>query len=394
MRVVPGIPIRPAAAERLKDAKAIIKKIGSCVAQPKLDGFRLQVHIKAVGEKKEMHFFSRNLQDMSQMFPDLKKILFNLNVESLIAEGEAIAYDPETGSFLPFQETVRRKRKYKIEKMMQDFPLKLFLFDILYLNGEPLIDKTHKERRKILLNLFDKNNVDKNGDLLVIDEESIESSEELEEYFTENISLGLEGLVVKRENEPYVPGKRNFNWIKLKRQESGQLDDTLDCVILGYYVGHGKRARFGIGALLVGVYNEGRDCFQTVAKIGTGLKDDEWISQKKSCDKISVKEKPKNVECAKELFPDVWVQPNIICMIRADEITKSPLHAAGKDEENLGLALRFPRLMGYRPDKSVNEATTVVEVKNLYDLQYDKDKKGKSKKKSQKKERVRGLFDI
>lgn len=368
----PGIPIRPSAAERLSDAAAIVKKLGVCVAQPKLDGFRLQVHIDNTGKQPLIRFFSRNLIDMSYMFPDLTEALKDLEVKNLVAEGEAICVDTQTGSFLSFQETVKRKRKYDIEKMSQEFPLKLYLFDILYLDGESLLECTHKERRKILLELCNDKIIKKHEMVFPIEEQIIHEAHELEIYFEQNISMGLEGLVVKRIDATYQPGKRNFNWIKLKRQESGSLDDTIDCVILGYYAGQGKRASFGIGALLVGVYNKAGDCFQTVAKIGTGLTDDEWRAQKESCDKLHVAHKPHNVQCAKELYPDVWVLPDIVCMIRADEITRSPLHMAGATDKNLGLALRFPRLMGYRPDKSATEATTVTELEGLFQLQFDK----------------------
>jgi len=211
-----------------------------------------------------------------------------------------------------------------------------------------------------------------------LDEVAIKTEKELDEYFVQNISAGLEGLVIKKPDSIYQPGKRNFNWIKLKRQETGHLHDTIDCVILGYYAGHGKRASFGIGALLVGVYNKKDDRFETIAKIGTGLKDQEWRDQKKACDKISVQNMPKNVRCAKELVPDVWVSPEIICLIRADEITMSPTHAAGKTDSKPGYALRFPRLMGYRPDKSAKETTTISEIKKLYEIQF----KGKKQKKN------------
>ena len=92
----------------------------------------------------------------------------------------------------------------------------------------------------------------------------------------------------------YQPGKRNFNWIKLKRHEEGHLTDTLDAVVLGYYAGRGKRAAFGIGAFLVGVYSPKHDRFESVAKIGTGLTDEEWIELKKRCDKEAVQERPHN----------------------------------------------------------------------------------------------------
>ncbi|MFH1254400.1 MAG: ATP-dependent DNA ligase [bacterium] len=379
--IIPGVPVRPAAAERLPDAKSIIEKLGKCVAQPKLDGFRIQVHINKTQAKHEVHFFSRNLQDMSEMFPDLKKAALQLNVKTLVAEGEAIAYDVETGTFLPFQETVKRRRKYDIEKMAEDFPLKLYMFDILYMNGKSYLDDTHEERRSALLKLLDEEHIAKQAVIHAIEEVEINTAKELDEYFELNISSGLEGLVVKKTDSIYQAGKRNFNWVKLKRQESGELSDTVDCVILGYYTGKGKRAAFGIGALLVGIYNKHEDMFQTIAKIGTGLTDEEWRDQKKACDKIKITQKPHNVQCSKELYPDVWVDPSLVCMIRADEITLSPLHTAGKTDKKLGYALRFPRLMGYRPDKSATEATEIKEIDGLYKLQFNKSKKSSSSEK-------------
>ena len=379
MSISPGIPILPAAAERLSSAKDIIDKLGTtCVAQPKLDGFRLQVHLYKEENKKVVKFFSRNLQDMSDMFPELRKVVLELQVDSFVAEGEAIAYDLATGFFLSFQETVKRRRKYDVKKFSEDVPLKLYLFDALYLNGESLLNKTHNERRTVLENI-----VGVSDDVIsIIEEVSTDSAEVLGNYFENNISHGLEGVVVKRVDAIYQPGKRNFNWIKLKRQETGSLDDTVDCVILGYYYGHGKRAKFGIGALLVGVFNKKEDRFQTIAKIGTGLSDDEWSEQKEACDKIKVAEKPKNVECAKALSPEVWVDPSIVCQIRADEITLSPIHRAGKTVEQNGFALRFPRIMGYRPDKKAVDATTVEEIEHLFELQFThkRDKKKKQEK--------------
>ncbi len=372
IHIIPGIPIRPAAAERLSDAAAIVKKLGPCVAQPKLDGFRVQVHVFHEAGKKMVKFFSRNLHNMSDMFPELAHEAYSLSVENIVMEGEAIAYNQETHEFLPFQETVKRKRKYDIEEVAAEVPLKLYIFDLLYLNNISYLNKTHEERRDALLSLFAQQHHKNLNTIAVIDEKNISSALELQTYFNQNISQGLEGVVVKKPDAPYVPGKRNFNWVKLKREEGGHLDDTIDCVILGYYSGHGKRATFGIGAFLVGVFNPEKDLFQTIAKIGTGLSDQAWIDLKKMCDELVMHEQPKNVECAKELVPDVWVTPELVCAIRADEITLSPLHKAGATSEKLGYALRFPRIMAFRPDKSAAEATTVNEVEELYELQFKK----------------------
>lgn len=370
--ITPGIPIRPAAAERLSDAAAIIKKLGPCIAQPKLDGFRLQVHIDNREGHKTIRFFSRNLLDMSFMFPDVVAELQKIEVSQLIAEGEAICIDPKTGIFLPFQETVKRKRKHDITAMAQEYPLQLFLFDILYLDGQPLLAQTHHARRKVLLELCSQKALKDAGIVQAIDEVAVTDAEELYHYFEQNVSMGLEGLVVKRPDAAYQPGKRNFNWIKLKREETGSLDDTLDCVVLGYYAGQGRRAHFGVGAMLVGVYDPAQDTFQTVAKVGTGLTDVEWHELKKRCDHQVLPHKPANVMCVKDLYPDVWVNPSIVCMVRADEITISPSHTAASSPGHNGYALRFPRFMGYRPDKAATAATTAEEVVALYRLQNEK----------------------
>lgn len=362
-----GTPIRPAAAERAVSAQEIIKRIGPCVAQPKLDGFRLQIHSDMRHKKPHIWFYSRNLQDMSPMFPDLTKALEHLQVQTVIMEGEAIVYDENTQTFLPFQETVKRKRKHGIEEVLESLPLKLFLFDLLYLNGESILDVPHETRRALLKKLFHHS---VSPAIEVIEERICTTAKELNDYFNEGISKGLEGIVAKRPQASYQAGKRNFNWIKLKQTEEGHLADTIDAVILGYYAGRGKRAVLGIGAFLIGVYNKEKDRFETVAKVGTGLKDEQWRELKSKCDAQAVVQQPKNVLCAPALAPDVWVQPSIVVEILADNISQSPLHTAARTDTTLGFALRFPRFIGYRPDKTPEEATTIEEIRRLYQEQF------------------------
>ncbi|NBX78097.1 ATP-dependent DNA ligase, partial [bacterium] len=371
-RFVPtvGIPIRPAAAERLPSAQAIIDKLGTCIAQPKLDGFRLQVHMKKDSQGfVQTHFFSRNLIDMSYMFPDIEDEVKKLSIDSLICEGEAIAFDSATGQFLPFQETVKRKRKHDIGQVSQELPLRLFIFDVLYLNGRSLLDVPYVNRRQMLLEMLPESD----EKISTIHEQVVRTAKELEYFFLQHISDGLEGVVVKRSDALYQPGKRNFNWIKLKQQEGQSLlKDTVDVVVLGYYYGQGKRASFGIGAFLVGVYNAKIDRFETIAKIGTGLTDAEWKALKEKCDALSVQKIPSSVVIPKELLPDVLVTPQIVCEAMADNITQSPLHTAGKTDSELGYALRFPRFIQYRIDKSVYDATTVTEIVSMFASQYSK----------------------
>ena len=364
-----GIPIRPAAAERLPTAQAIFEKIGPCVAQPKLDGFRVQVHVQKSNGNTQVMFFSRSLNNMTAMFPDLARAVAALDCQDAIFEGEAICYDPNTGNFLPFQQTAKRRRKHDIEAIKQEFPLKLFVFDALYLNGKSLLALGHEQRRTKCAELIAS---DKDAIIHLVEERKMSSAQELQAYFEENISAGLEGLVVKRPNAPYTPGKRNFNWIKLKRHQKGHVEDSFDCVLLGYYHGHGKRAQFGIGAFLVGIFNAKADQFETIAKVGTGLSDKEWIDLRRRADAIKAPGKPNNVVCSKELFPDVWTYPELVCEIIADEISRSPVHSAGATDHENGYALRFPRFIRYRSDKGSFEATALQEVKEMYEDQFKK----------------------
>ncbi len=360
IRVEVGRPIRMALAERVSRVEDIVKKLGKCSVEPKFDGFRCQIHKK--GDK--VRIFSRNLEDNTHMFPDLVEgILKQIPNKEIIIEGEAISYNPETGEFYPFQVTVQRKRKYNIFEMAELYPLQLFAFDLLYVDGEDVTSVPYLRRRKKLEEVL------KEGDKIFITKNIITNDpKEIQVFFEECITEGLEGIVAKRLDAPYQAGVRNFNWIKLKRSYQSHLTDTIDCVILGYFKGRGHRAKFGIGALLVGVYDRERDIFKTVAKIGTGPTEEEWIKFREILDEVRVSSKPNNVESLIE--PDVWVEPKYVVEIQADEITRSPVHTCGNEADGLGYALRFPRVIGFvREDKGPYEATTVEEVLNMYKTQ-------------------------
>jgi DNA ligase 1 len=186
--------------------------------------------------------------------------------------------------------------------------------------------------------------------------------------FDEAIQGGLEGIVAKKLDAPYQAGARNFNWVKLKRAQAGHLRDTVDCVIIGYLYGRGRRAAFGVGALLVAVYDAERDVFPSVTKIGTGLTDAEWAAVRERCAPFVREEQPARVEST--VVPSVWVEPAVVIEVLADEITRSPVHAAGRGDGTPGYALRFPRLVGFRDaDKRPEDATTVAEIVALYGQQ-------------------------
>ncbi|MBI4036621.1 ATP-dependent DNA ligase [Candidatus Daviesbacteria bacterium] len=356
LRVTVGRPIRSQLAERLPTPEKVIEKMSKVNAQRKLDGFRVQIH----KDGENIRLFSRNLEETTPMFPEIARAATKqIKAKSAILDCEAIGFNPVSGEFLPFQETTTRRRKYGIAELAQKIPLKAFCFDILYKNGTSLIDQPLATRLKTL------NDTIKDKEVLVVEKgETVDRVDRLQVMLDEAISKGLEGLVVKRLDSKYEAGARNFNWVKLKRHSSGELQDTIDCVILGYIFGKGKRASFGAGALLVGVYDGEKDEFVTVSKIGTGLTDEEWREIYKRADKIKVDKRPARVNS--KITPSVWVEPKIVIEVLADEITKSPLHTAG-------LALRFPRLVKFREaDKKAEDATTVKELEEMYQGQFKK----------------------
>ena len=361
LKVMVGKPIRSERCERLPNVTKVFEKMGSEVhSTPKYDGFRVQIHKD--GDKVSM--FSRNLENMTHMFPELiTGTLKQVKAKTAILDTEALAYNPESEEFLPFQETTKRRRKHGIEEMAESLPLKAFVFDMLYKNGESLIDKPLKERSEIL-----KSTISADDILIPAPGVILDNPKDLQNLLDDSISKGLEGVVVKRLDSKYEAGARNFNWVKLKRHSDGELQDTIDCVVLGYITGKGKRTAFGAGALLVGVYDEEKDEFVTVSRIGTGLTDEEWQEIHKRADKIKLNHKPGRVNSAIE--PSVWIKPEIVIEVLADEITRSPMHTAGKKGDEAGYALRFPRLVSFRTsDKKPEDATSVKELVEMYKQQ-------------------------
>jgi len=359
LKVTVGKPLRSQLAERLPDPESVIRKLGVVGVQPKYDGFRVQIH----KDVEQVSIFSRNLETMTSMFPELVAAASRLNVETIILDGEAIAYNPESEEYVPFQETTSRRRKEGIADFALRVPLRAFVFDAMYRDGSDLTPLPYEKRFEIV------NEVLRESDtLLVAPLTRTDSVEVLTRELLDNISRGLEGVVAKRLDSPYQAGARNFNWVKLKRNASGELTDTIDVVLLGYYGGKGKRAEFGAGALLAGVYDSDRDEFVTISKLGTGLSDEGWREIHKRVNRLEVSDKPARVNSI--LIPDVWLQPEVVVEVLADEITPSPRHTAGKDGDKTGFALRFPRIVAFRSeDKKPEDATSVREIREMFDQQ-------------------------
>lgn len=359
LQVVVGRPIRPQLAERLPDVPSLLDKLGGQAhVQLKFDGVRVQLHLdRSRPDGEQVRLFSRSLESMTGMFPELVDgVLKQVKAETAILDAEALAFNPVSEEFLPFQETTRRRRKHGIDELQTELPIKAMVFDMMYLDGETMLDRPLDQRIGRLTQTID-------GTEILHPErgEIVDDPDRLELLFGDALERGLEGLVVKRVDSPYQAGARNFNWVKLKKHSRGALEDTIDCVMLGYFLGRGKRAEFGIGALLVGVYDSDADEFVTVTKIGTGLGDEQWREVAERAAPLRAEHRPARVRST--VTPSVWVEPKIVLEVLADEITVSPNHTAG-------YALRFPRVLRFRDaDKRPEDATSLREIVELYGQQ-------------------------
>ncbi len=354
-KIQPFKPLRPALAERLASAEEIIEKIGRCAVERKYDGLRMQCHKK--GERVEI--YSRRLDVMTEMFPDVVDAIKKIKAKEIIFEGEALAFNKKKNRFYSFQETMHRRRKYGVDKASEEFPLYVFVFDLLYLNGQDYTTKPYADRRKALKKIFP------SGVLEVAESIETDNASELESYFQDSLNKGLEGIIAKDLSAPYIAGKRKFAWIKLKKSY-GKAADTIDAVIVGYFLGKGARAEFEFGGLLVAVRNEDTGKLETIAKIGSGYTEEEMKMLKELLDEIKTKEPPEDL--VYKITPDFWVEPRYVIEVAFDEITESPLHTAGMRKEK-GYALRFPRMVRMRNDKAPDEATTTREVEEMVELQ-------------------------
>jgi DNA ligase-1 len=362
-----GVPIRPMLAERLGSPEEILEKLGGkCVAEYKYDGERLQVHKQG----DDVTLFSRRLENISGQYPDVVKLFRQyVKAEEAILECECVAVDSDTGEMRPFQELMHRRRKYEIEKAIEDYPVSLFMFEALYVDGKDLTLEPYPLRRKVLEKTIKETDRVRLANSVITGKVS-----ELEKFFLEAIESGCEGLVCKSiaKDSVYQAGARGWLWIKYKRDYKSEMTDTVDLVVVGGFHGRGKRAG-GYGALLLAAYNSEGDTFETVTKCGTGFTDEDLAKLPKMLEKHKLSHKHSRVSSMVEA--DVWFEPAVVIEVLGAEITLSPIHtcALGSVRKGSGLAVRFPRFTGkYRDDKAAEDATTSVEVLEMYRSQLKK----------------------
>lgn len=354
--VAVGIPVVPALCQRINTAKEIIEKMGTVIAEPKYDGLRVQIHFSKKGFEDGTHVraYTRNLEEVTHMFPELNSLGDSIKTDDCIFDSEAIGYDLETDELLPFQATITRRRKHNVGEASKKVPIRFYIFDVLYSGSSSLLKNKLRDRKDVLKDVIAENRTIKVADYIVTSD-----PKDLHDFHEKKLEEGLEGAVIKQINSKYQSGRKGWSWVKIKETEgaSGKLKDTLDLVVMGYYYGRGKRSKFGVGAFLVGVLNEKQE-IKTIAKVGTGLTDDQFKELKNRGNALEIDKKPVEYEVTKAIIPDVWMRPELVVEIAADEITKSPNHSAG-------VALRFPRLISFRDDKNWVDATTIKELDNF-----------------------------
>jgi len=359
----PSVPVRTMLAERLSSPAAILEKMGGkCAFEYKYDGIRIQAHIG----RNRIQLFTRQMENVTSQFPDVVLALESIRGENeMIVEGECVPVDVNTGEMLPFQMVSRRRGiKYELEKAVEDFPVVLFLFDVLYLNGEALIFLPFPERRETL-----ERTIQPTGRVRLSTMRILSDAGKVEEFFLEAIDAGCEGLVAKSisEGSIYRAGARGWLWIKYKKDYRTELADTLDLTVVGGFHGRGRRAGT-FGALLMAAYNPEEDRFETVCKLGSGF-DDAFLAEMNSMFTVREGLSPR---VRSEIKADVWFEPEKVFEVVAAEITLSPVHTCARDvlKKDAGIAVRFPRFTGrVRDDKAPEDSTTTQELIEMYGQQ-------------------------
>jgi len=355
-------PIRPMLADRIQSEEDAIKKMPEqFAAEYKLDGERVQIH----KQSDKIILFSRKLEDITRYYPDIvESVGKSLNVNEGVFEAEIVPINENTGEFLPFQELMHRRRKYKLEQAVSQYPITVNFFDVLYYDNNDCLNLEYSERRKILERSVNEDNFSKLVPMLFV-----KNKNEIEDFLENSINAGCEGLMLKTLSAPYRAGTRGSNWLKLKREYRNELGDSLDLIVIGGYFGRGRRTGL-YGTLLLATYNPENDDLPSICKVGTGFTDEslDQLYQILS-NKVTLK---KNSRIVSEMEADIWFEPELVLEIVGSEITLSPIHKTGLNlkRKGSGFALRFPKFTGkIRYEKAVEDASTDEEVLTLYNKQ-------------------------
>lgn len=375
LRLTPGIPLKPMLAKPTKEIGEVLDRFEaqSFTCEYKYDGERAQVHGFMRGGQRCVRVFSRNSEDMSAKYPDVAAQVPHCiapGVDSFVFDTEVVAWQPaqaagEEGRLLPFQELSRRKRKDVRAEDVQ-VRVKLFAFDLLYLNGEPLLQRPLQERRALLRSHF----------VTIPDEFDFATSrdcttmDEIQAFLDESVAHGCEGLMVKMltgADATYEPSRRSINWLKLKKDYLSGTGDTLDLVVIGGYFGKGKRTNV-YGAFLLACYDEDSETYQSICKIGTGFSEADLDAHYAALKPLETVRKA--YYDLGEARPDVVFEPRVVWEVLAADLSLSPVYTAARGAiDARGISLRFPRFVRLRDDKTPEESTSPEQVASMYRAQ-------------------------
>lgn len=387
----PGVPLKPMLANPTKAITEVLDRFEgqTFTCEYKYDGERAQIHYVAKDANQEISqaipganktvgdgvasIFSRNSEDLSEKYPDILAKLSTWvkeDTKSFVLDCETVAWDTAEKKVLPFQQLMTRKKKgVKIEDIKVS--VCVFAFDLLYLNGEAIVDKSLRERRKLLLEAF----TPVEGEFMFATHMNGQELDEIQQFLDESVKASCEGLMVKMldgEESGYEPSKRSRNWLKIKKDYLSGVGDSLDLVVLGAYHGKGKRTSW-YGAFLLACYNPINDTYETVCNIGTGFSEAILEEMHKQLHEIAI-DRPKpfySHSSGGQHQPDVWFEPRYVWEVRTADLTLSPRYKAGQMEGidpagEKGISLRFPRFIKVRDDKKPDEATSSRQIAEMY----------------------------
>ncbi|CAO2650712.1 Nn.00g020040.m01.CDS01 [Neocucurbitaria sp. VM-36] len=390
-RLQPGVPLKPMLAKPTKSITEVLDRFEGkdFTCEYKYDGERAQIHFVAHNADMELataapsagksdrgvsNIFSRNSEDLSKKYPDILAKLptwVKEGTTSFVLDCETVAWDMVEKKVLPFQQLMTRKRK---DVKVEDVKVKVcvFAFDILYLNGEALVNKSFRERREHLNKAF----IPVEGEFAFAKYGNSNELEEIQILLEDSIKEGCEGLMVKMLDGPessYEPSKRSQNWLKVKKDYLSGIGDSLDLVVLGAYYGKGKRTSW-YGAFLLACYNPNTQNYETVCNIGTGFSEAILDTLHTQLSAIVI-DRPKPFythSSGNKDQPDVWFEPRYVWEVKTADLTLSPRYRAAADEVSgggKGVSLRFPRFIKERDDKKTEEASTSRMIAEMYSRQ-------------------------
>jgi len=344
-----GHPVNPMLAQRAEGIDEVLERMkGKAAFELKLDGIRIQAH----KDSNSIALFTRRMEDYTSMFPDLvDPIRQALKPKQAIIDGELVAIDPRTGRPLPFQEVLKRRRKYEIKEAIKQIPVEIHFFDVLMSDGKTLLDEPYTKRREALERI-----VDPSAKVMVVDQLVTGNREEIQEFMSKSLARGHEGLLAKDLNANYRAGRREFVWLKLK-----PVLETLDLVVVGGLYGKGKRAGY-FGSYILAARDEESGKFLTVTKCGSGFTDEDLKELTKIFKKIQIKKPHEDVDI--EIDCDMYFEPRIVFEVVYEELQVSPA-----EKHTSGFGMRFPRYVRIREDRRPDETNTVQEIGQLYSEQ-------------------------